>query len=307
MSRYLFLVVSIYSYFYPVGTIADDSAAFLDRVEVYGSKDGLGLLMDVIKPETNTNGAGILCMVSGGMHSSMEMAIQSRKLFEPLAKTTGYTFFLVMHGSQPRYVVHEIYPDLLRASRYIHYHAQRFQVDPHKLGAIGFSSGGWCSLMLGTLGDDGDPNASNLIDRQPSRIQAVVAFFPPTDFLNYGQPGVIDLGTGILKPFRRAFFHYDEPIAGEEKIGPEISPVTYVSQDDPPVLLIHGDKDLLVPIQQSQWFQSKMQAVKVPCTLIVKPGAQHGWLDMQPDIKQAFEWFDKYLLRENTPSGTSSN
>ena len=296
MSRYLLLCMSVFLCLFTQQTKAIDSASFLDRVEVYGSKDGLGLLMDVIKPDTNANGAGILCMVSGGMYSSMDMAIQSRMLFEPLAKTTGYTFFLVMHGSQPRYVVSEIYPDLLRASRYIHYHAERFQIDPIKLGAVGFSSGGWCSLMLGMLGDDGDPNAADPIDRQPSRIQAVAAFFPPTDFMNYGQPGVIDLGTGILKPFRRAFFKYDEPLAGEEKIGPKISPVTYVTKDDPPVLLIHGDKDQLVPFQQSEWFQSKMQAVNVPCKLLVKPDAGHGWTDVQPDIRQVFAWFNEYLL-----------
>jgi acetyl esterase/lipase len=296
MNRYLLLCLTSLVCFYGAEAKAVNSAAFLDRVEVYGSKDGLGLLMDVVKPETNANGAGILCMVSGGMYSSMEMAIQSRSMFEPLAQTTGYTFFLVMHSSQPRYVVNEIYPDLLRACRYIHYHAKRFQIDPHKLGAMGFSSGGWCTLMLATRGDDGDPNAADPIDRQSARIQAAAAFFPPTDFMNYGQPGMVDLGTGVLKPFRRAFFNYDDPVAGEEKIGPEISPVTYVTKDDTPVLLIHGDKDQLVPLQQSQWFQSKMQAVKVPCKLVVKPGAGHGWPDIQPDIKQAFKWFDDYLL-----------
>ena len=298
MNRYLLLSLSLYVCICPAWAMSADSSSFLDRVEVYGSKEGVGLLMDVVKPDANANGAGILCMVSGGMHSSMEMAIQSRILFEPLAKTTGYTFFLVMHGSQPRYVVKEIYPDLLRASRYIHYHAKRFQIDPQKLGALGFSSGGWCTLMLATLGDNGDPNAADPIDRQPSRIQTTAAFFPPTDFMNYGQPGVVDLGTGILKLFRRAFFKYDEPLAGEEKIGPEISPVTYVTEDDPPVLLIHGSEDRLVPLQQSEWFQSKMQAVNVPCKLLVKPGAGHGWFDLLPDLKQVFKWFDECLLNK---------
>ena len=307
MSRHLFLCLFIFLCLFAQQARAVDSTSFLDRVEVYGSKDGLGLLMDVIKPDANANGAGILCMVSGGMHSSMEMAIQSRALFEPLANTTGYTFFLVMHGSQPRYVVNEIYPDLLRASRYIHYYSERFQVNPQKLGAMGFSSGGWCTLMLATMGDDGNPDAVDPIDRCPSRIQIAAAFFPPTDFMNYGQPGVVDLGTGVLKPFRRAFFKYDVPRVGEEKIGPEISPVTYITKDDPPMLLIHGDKDELVPLQQSEWFQSKMQAVNVPCKLVVKPGAGHGWPDIQSDIKQAFDWFDEHLLSEKKPANKPSN
>jgi acetyl esterase/lipase len=306
MNRYIFLCLAVLC-FHNAQSKAVDPAPFLDRVEVYGSKDGLGLLMDVIKPDANANGAGLIYMVSGGMHSNVAMAIQSRALFEPMAKKTGYTIFLVMHGSEPRYLVNEIYPDLIRASRYIHYHAKRFQIDPEKLGTFGGSSGGWCALMLGTLGDDGDPNAPDPIDRQPSRVQAVAAFFPPTDFMNYGEPALIDLGTGKLKPFRRAFFNYDQPRPGEEKIGPEISPVTHVTKDDPPVLLIHGDKDPLVPLQQSQLFQSKMQAVNVPCKLLVKPGAGHGWVNMQPDIERIFEWFDECLLAKKKPENTPLN
>ena len=150
--------------------------------------------------------------------------------------------------------------------------------------------------MLGTLGDDGNPNATDPIDRQPSRVQDVAAFSPPTDFMNYGEPGTIDLGTGRLKPFRSAFFKYDEPLPGEEKIGPEVSPVTYITKDDPPISLIHGDKDPLVPLQQAQWFQSKMQAVKVPCQLMIKPDAGHGWKNVEMDITHVFEWFDEILL-----------
>src|SRR4030095_5411507 len=108
--------------------------------------------------------------------------------------------------------------------------------------------------------------AKDEIDRASSRVQAVACFFPPTDFLNYGKPGENALGRGILKDFsapfafqeldpKRGRFGSFVPITDENKIleiGRQISPINHVSSDDPPTLIIHGDKDTLVPIQQAE-------------------------------------------------------
>jgi len=143
---------------------------------VYGHKDGLALTFDVIKP-TKPNGAGILWLQSGGWYSTW----QDAKVWQFAGKPyldKGFTLFIVRHGSAPKYAVPDAIADVRRAVRFIHLRAKRFGVDPDRLGVFGGSAGGHLSLMLGTTGDDGDPNAKDEVLRQSSRVAAVVALYP---------------------------------------------------------------------------------------------------------------------------------
>lgn len=78
-------------------------------------------------------------------------------------------------------------------------------------------------------------------------------------------------------------------------IAREISPVNSVSADDPPVLIIHGNRDVLVPMQQSESMIARLKEVKVTCELIIKDGAGHGWRNVEEEEKRFIAWFDKYL------------
>ena len=176
---------------------------------VYGRKYGTALTMDVFTPKENANGAAIVWVVSGGWFSAHE-AINAGPIEEFLKR--GYTVFAVVHGSQPRYTLPEIFADMNRAVRFIRYHAADYRIDPNRIGITGGSAGGHLSLMQGTAGDLGDPAAKDPIDRTSSRIQAVACFFPPTDFLNYGKPGENAVGRGVLKGFKPPFdFHEQDP------------------------------------------------------------------------------------------------
>jgi len=75
----------------------------------------------------------------------------------------------------------------------------------------------------------------------------------------------------------------------------DISPVTHVSPDDPPTLIIHGDADTLVPLQQSEEIVAAFEKAKVPSKLVVKPGFGHGWLTMAQDMNTLADWFDEHL------------
>ena len=77
----------------------------------------------------------------------------------------------------------------------------------------------------------------------------------------------------------------------------ETSPLIHVSQDDPPALLFHGDKDELVPIQQSRQFQRRMNKARAHCELVVAEGAGHGWQEPLPGERdRVAKWFDHYLV-----------
>ncbi len=88
------------------------------------------------------------------------------------------------------------------------------------------------------------------------------------------------------------------PITDEAKIveiGREISPVTHVTPDDPPTVIIHGDADKLVPIQQAQIIVDKLKAAGVPAEVVVREGQAHGWPNLPADMVIIADWFDKYL------------
>jgi acetyl esterase/lipase len=220
----------------------------------------------------------------------------------------GYTVFAVVHGSQPRFTVPEAIQDVTRAVRFVRSKAKDYQIDPDRLGVTGGSAGGHLSLMLGNASDDGNPDASDPVERFPSRVRAVACFFPPTDFLNFGKEGVVMTRKTVGDPFKPAmdFNAYDtkshliERIVDEAKereILRKISPITHVSAKSAPALIVHGDADKLVPLQQSEILVAKYKQAGVPARLIVKPGAAHGWQGMDKDLTTFADWFDTYLLK----------
>lgn len=295
---------------YALSAMAADDVPFDRRQDVvYGRKYGVALTMDVFTPKANANGAAAIFVVSGGWFSAHEFLDAAGPAFVNELSKRGYTVFGVVHGSQPKFTIPEILQDLNRAVRYIRHHAAEYKIDPQRIGIYGASAGGHLSLMQGLAGDAGDPNAKDPVDRESSRVRAVACFYPPTDFLNYGKEGEVALGRGVLSGFKAPFdFHELDkkthtfvPVTDEQKvleIGRKISPITHVSADDPPTLILHGDADKLVPIQQAQLVIEKLKAAGVEAKLVTKPGAGHGWPDQAKDLPLIADWFDAHLRKD---------
>ena len=293
-----------------VAAPADDLYQRTEDV-VYGRKWGMALTMDVFTPREKANGAGVVFVVSGGW-SSNHQAINPAYLEELLRR--GYTVFTVVHGSQPKFTIPEAVADLNRAVRFIRAHAEDYKIDPQRLGITGLSAGGHLSLMQGLAGDAGKSDSQDPIERVSSRVQAVACFFPPTDFFNYGESGKVALGNGTLKDFRAPFdfnefneqsktFERISDDVRRREIGQQISPISHVSADDPPTLIIHGDADKLVPIQQAAILIEKLKATGIEARLETKPGAQHGWPKLTDDMKLVADWFDDHLLTAKAGAG----
>lgn len=288
--------------------LAADLPKFDRKSEVvYGRKHGLAMTMDVFTP-AKPNGAGVVYVVSGGWFSAREAI--NPEFFADLLRR-GYTVFAVVHGSQPRFSIPEAVSDMHRSVRFIRARAAEYRIAPDRLGICGGSAGGHLSLMIATSGTHGDPTAQDAVDRESSRVQAVACFFPPTDFLNYGEKGrdVFTALSSELKPFQAPFdfVELDKTsgryvlITDQSKrldIARDISPISHVSADDPPALIAHGDADKLVPIQQSQDFLKALEAVGVPAKLVTRAGQGHGWANWTADISLFADWFDKYLSKK---------
>jgi len=271
---------------------AGDVPGVVRHEEIYGRKYGVALTLDVLQPP-NPNGYGIVAVISGGFFSSHE-AINPSFMREILDR--GYTVFAVVHGSQPTFTIPEITEDMQRSVRWIRANAFRHGVKPDKLGAFGGSAGGHLSLTLGTRGKPGDPAGKDPVERESSAVQAVACFFPPTDFENWAEPGDTQVGVGkVGRTFHAAFGPRSETLETRLALGPEISPIHFVTQSMPPTLILHGDADKLVPIHQARIFAKKCEEVGAPVKLVVKPGADHGWPGMDKDLAQFADWFDEHL------------
>ncbi|MCA9075028.1 MAG: alpha/beta hydrolase [Planctomycetaceae bacterium] len=253
---------------------------------VYGHKAGMALTFDVITPRENAKNVGVLFMVSGGWVSfwfppEHVVDMQARP-FNNLAALSeeGYTLFLVRHGSSPYFKVPDAVSDVRRAVRYIRLHAGEYGVDPNRLGVVGGSAGGHLSLMLGTTGDDGNPQADDVIEQQSDRVAAVVSLYPPTQLDEYFQ---------LDQQFPALQFDHN--------LAESVSPLMHVTPDDAPTLLVHGDKDELVPANNSERIFERFGEENVDAELIVIEGAAHGFKGEDADraTRAMVTWFNKHL------------
>jgi acetyl esterase/lipase len=269
---------------------------------IYGRKFGTALTMDVFRPKSGANGAAIVWVVSGAWFSSHEHISQK-------FGGGGYTMFAVVHGSQPRFTIVDAVADLNRAVRFIRFHAKDYGINPDRIGITGGSAGGHLSLMQAMKPADPDEKSPDPVERTSARVQAVACLFPPTDFLNYGEPGKLAWTTLDWLPAPFGFekteqvkktnpfsLHFVKVDAEEQKaIAKEVSPIYWVTENAPPTLIISGDADKTVPVEQSQRLIEKLKQMKVPAKLEIRKGQGHGWVDTKPDVALMLEWFNQHL------------
>ena len=184
------------------GDSSDQPAYTRTQDVIYGRKFGMALTMDVFEPPRK-NGFGVIFLVNGAWYSSHDpvtipfpFPCVTPDNYKPYLDS-GYTVFAVVTSSAPKFSIPEIIEDLPRAVRFIRYNAAKFGVNPERLGVLGSSSGGHLALMMGTRGAQGPADAKDPVDRESSAVGAVACFFPPTDFLNWGAPGVDGLRTRV--------------------------------------------------------------------------------------------------------------
>jgi acetyl esterase/lipase len=275
------------------------------RDVIYGRRDGLALTLDVFQPGGKPNGAALV-MVASSNFNSTPLYIRQEAAAEALKR--GYTVFAVVHSSHPRYTVLEMREDVNRAVRFVRRNAGDYGVDPNRIGIGGASSGGLLALLVGVAPLPANPKAVDLVDRVDSRVQAVACFFPGTDYLNYGGRQIIDVKDCRID--HRAAHDFRawsaeellfKPVTDRDerrKIVRELSAIYHISKQSPPTLLIHGDKDEVVPLQQSQSFVDKLKEQNVPARLVVKKGSGHDPLTILAEMGTVADWFDAHLARK---------
>lgn len=265
---------------------------------VYGMHSGLALLMDVYRPE-KPNGFGVLFVAGSGWHMSLgygsgqlkDRARETRYL-QKLVES-GYTVFAINHRAAPRFRYPAAVEDAQRAVRFIRHHAKDYGIRPDRIAGVGGSSGGHLVSMLATMDGGGRADDPDHVNRESSKLSCVVALAAPSELAKIKtQNGIMAVTSFIGVPARPG---YEETATYRDA-----SPITYVSKDDPPMLLAHGDADDTVPFQQSEAMEAALQKAGVEVKFLRIAGGGHG-VDFQgatnpPDVAgEMVRWLDKHL------------
>ena len=184
--------------------------------------------------------------------------------------------------------------NLKKSVRWVRLHSTEYGIDPDCLGLIGGSAGGHLALMAAVTEEPGNPDAENPLERQSTQVKAVGAFFPPTDIVDWnGEPD------GYLKLTDLLSRGGTESLSPEEtrKRAEAISPCRHVKAPTPPMLLIHGDADPLVPLEQSRKMLEAVRQSGGEIELIVKEGGEHSWPTLHEEVAVMADWFDRKLRK----------
>jgi acetyl esterase/lipase len=174
-----------------------------------------------------------------------------------------------------RFSQHAIFPaqieDCKAAVRFLRANADKYKIDKGRVAAWGASAGGHLVAMLGTTGQTKEFDVGAHLD-QSSAVSCVINWFGPADFLRWKD------GT-IIKPSKNddvVAKLFGGPVMEHQDLAKKASPLYFVDKNSAPMLLMHGDKDSLVPVQQSRDLYAALEKAGVESKLQIYPNTDHG-------------------------------
>lgn len=261
----------------------------------YATVDGKALLLDLYLPPEPAGPLPLIIWVHGGGWRSGSKE-NPRLALEMVYR--GYAVASINYRLSQEAVFPAQIQDVKAAVRWLRANSSTYGLDPDRFGAWGSSAGGHLVALLGTSGgvDLFDRGGGNY--NQSSRVQAVVDFYGPTDFLQINS--MPEAGSFRQRPSAASSavsLLLGGPIEDNLDKAAAASPITYVTPDDPPFLIVHGQQDRTVPYQQSVLFYNALRRAGVEATLVILPEAQHGgpaFSDPQL-LEQIAGFFDRHL------------
>jgi acetyl esterase/lipase len=205
------------------------------------------------------NGAAVVVCPGGGY---AHLAPHEGKPIAEWLNTLGVTGFVLRYRLAPHYHHPAMMNDVNRAIRYVRAHAADWNLDPHRIGVLGFSAGGHLASTAATHYDKGDPNAADPVERVSSRPDLAVLVYP-----------VITMTHPFTHDGSRQNLLGKEP---DEALVNLMSNEKQVTPDTPPTFLLHTADDAVVPMENSLLFAMACHKANVPVELHVFPHGPHG-------------------------------
>lgn len=291
-----FLVMVPYGYVFSAvtpgfGILQILQLAEVEKNVVYCTCD-IPLMMDIYyPPNTDKPMPAIIYVHGGGWYSGDKETGIGIYDIAPLVNS-GYLVAAINYRLAPRYKFPAQIEDVKCAVRFLRANAVKYNIDPENIGAFGDSAGGHLVSLLGVTADNGLFEKCEINVQESDAVQAVVDLYGPSDLTTNFQV--------YNSLFLETIFNTTEPDADILKDG---SPITYISSDSPPFLIIHGDKDDVVSLQQSQVLFERLTSVGVTASLLIVKNSGHVFTPIGGAIcptrtqitDSIVNFFDQYL------------
>jgi acetyl esterase/lipase len=264
---------------------------------VYSKPDAqTALALDIAMPRAGKGPfPAVLCIHGGGM---MMGSRKNYALILELARH-GYVAASVSYRFAPRYQFPAQIHDVKCAVRWLRCHAAEFKIDPQRIAALGNSSGAQLACLLATTSEKDGLEGSGGCPGYSTRVQAVVSYYGLTDLPRLHQACLqreLPSTQGLMVQYSLVCLLGGPPEKVSDRYS-RASPITYVSQDTAPTLLIHGTADQLIPFEQSQRLAKKMIDAGVEVEFLPVKGAPHafGGKDEEAADGAAIRFLNKHL------------
>lgn len=220
----------------------------------------------------------VLAYVHGGswMHGDKSEAI----MFADQMTSQGYLLVSINYRLYPEGKFPNMIEDVKCAIRFLRAHAGAYNLDPNHIAAMGPSAGGHLVSLLGTSDGSAGWDVGEYLD-QSSRVQAVIAMAPVTDLTR-------NFPNADIEAMRGIGFGEDNIVLA--------SPITHVTVDDPPFLLIHGDQDEVVPFEQTQLIYDRLVQTNVPAQLVIVKNAGHSLTAPDGSATPTFDEINQIII-----------
>ncbi len=220
----------------------------------------------------------VLAYVHGGswMHGDKSEAI----MFADQMTSQGYLLVSINYRLYPEGKFPNMIEDVKCAIRFLRAHAGAYNLDPNRIAAMGPSAGGHLVSLLGTSDGSAGWDVGEYLD-QSSRVQAVIAMAPVTDLTR-------NFPNADIEAMRGIGFGEDNIVLA--------SPITHVTVDDPPFLLIHGDQDEVVPFEQTQLIYDRLVQTNVPAQLVIVKNAGHSLTAPDGSATPTFDEINQIII-----------
>ena len=245
--------------------------------------------LDLVVPASSAPVPLILWIHGGGWEQGSYHQNPARAM-----AARGYAVASIGYRLSPQAKYPAQIEDCKAAVRWLRAHAAEYGIDPARVGVWGASAGGHLAALLGTTAKDRRFDVGENLD-QPSAVRCVIDSFGPSDFFHWGDPPAPASYDTAHTPLARLL---GGRLADHEELARLASPVTFVDRDSAPFLIIHGEKDPVVPAQQSVVLDAALRKAGVESTLVIVPGAGHG-SGMFNDprlLHQMAAFMDRHLL-----------
>jgi acetyl esterase/lipase len=237
----------------------------------YGRVGSRAMLLDLYLPEKNDTPRPLIVWIHGGawMAGSKDGPSPALRFLKDGYAVAHVGYRLSQEAKFPAQI-----HDCKAAVRWLRAKSKEYNLGPKKFVAWGSSAGGHLVALLGTSGGvaELEGNVNDL--KESSRVQAVVDWFGPTDLLHIGDPESDIKHNAPDSPEAKLI---GGAIMENKEKAAKASPITYVSKETPPFLIMHGDKDRTVPFNQSELLYAALKQAGTDVTFIPMKGAGHGF------------------------------